>query len=440
MKEALKNIAGEENFFDDERLDGYSIDGIRPRCAVFPDTTEKVSEIMKLASKDRLSVIPGGSGTKLHIGNIPLSFDILLSLKKLNKMLYYNPDDLVAACEAGMKVSAFNSEVTGNGLWLPIDPPFADLCTLGGVTASDSNGMLRQRYGKVKNMITGMKMVFPDGSIVKTGSRLVKNSAGYNLSRLLAGSYGTLGIITEINIKLEPKYESRKSAVLGFDDLSDFTGFAGKVRESFLIPSYIECVSTSFADAVDNAELKKFRENKYMCLIGFEGFAAAVDWQMEQIKKMGAENNCRRADYTEETANALSSGIRDFPSLFSGSLIIKTGVPVSEFKGVINEITGVIQDSDVENITLSHFGSGVIYSIIPLEENISEDTIAGLIKRIMDCSDGTDGSALVERVRLNVKKSVSVWGKTDNITIMKKIKEQFDPQNLLSPGRFAGGI
>ena len=440
MKEALKNIVGEENSVDDEKLDEYCIDGIRPRCAVFPDTTEKVSEIMKLASKDRLSIIPGGGGTKLHIGNIPSSFDVLLSLKKLNKMLYYNPDDLVATCEAGMRVSDFNGEVSENGLWLPIDPPFADSCTLGGVTASDSSGMLRQRYGKIKNMITGMKIVFPDGSIVKSGSRLVKNSAGYNLARLLAGSYGTLGIITEINIKLEPKCGYEKNAVLGFDDLSDFTGFAYKVRESFLIPSYIECVSASFADAINNGELEKFRENKYMCLIGFKGFAAAVDWQMEQIKKMGAEYNCRRMDFTEETANALSSGIRDFPSIFSDYLIIKTAVPVSEFAGVMSGIAGVMRDSGVDNIIVSHFGSGVIYSIIPLEENISEDTIAGFIRGIMFCSDCLDGSTVVERAPLNVKKSVSVWGKTDNITLMKKIKERFDPQNLMSPGRFAGGI
>ncbi len=441
MKKELIDIVGESNLIDDERLDDYLVDGKNSKFRVIPENIGQISEIMKLAFRENLKVVPYGSGTKINIGNIPSRVDLLLSLSKLNKILEFNPDDLTVSVETGIKVSDFNRFLSEKGLFLPVDPPFADKCTIGGITAVDSNGPMRLKFGKIKDMVTAMKIILSDGSIVKTGARVVKNASGYNISRLYIGSMGTIGIIAEISLKLHPFPESEKNALLFFNDISDFINFCESVRDSFLIPSYLEYLSPSFVRFLPKGIVENFVKNYHLSLIGFDGFSETVDWQLEQIKVLSKKNNCQKTFIPFDAGNSLLSHIRNFYLLFADSLIFKVSVVIPEFKNVLHKIKSLPFENKFQEAVLSHFGSGIIYVIYPLDNINDDNKVIELINMVEDIAIDSGGNFMIEDIPLKFKEKVSVWGrKNKNSKIMKRIKEQFDPNNILNPGRFVGGI
>jgi D-lactate dehydrogenase (cytochrome) len=231
---------------------------------VAPDSTEQICEIVKLAASEGWTIQPAGSMTWLKFAQ---SADVIVSTRNLNQIIEHEPADLIAIAQAGVKLSDFNAKLEENGQWLPLDPPDDGRATLGGVVATGLGGPQQFGYGRPRGSVIGMKVVLADGSVIKAGGRVVKNVAGYDLCKLFTGSFGTLGIITELNFKLRPRPE-REATVVVRGEVPDLLSSARTILEARLFPVAAEIVSEDPRSSV--------------LLIRFAGNNKGVSYQIEQ--------------------------------------------------------------------------------------------------------------------------------------------------------------
>lgn len=240
----------------------------------YPSSTEELSEIMKQASAERWTVTPTGGKTLLDRN---LSTNLIVNTSRLDRIIEHEPADLIAVAQAGVTLSTFNKKLSENGQWLPLDPPDDGRATLGGVVATGLGGAQQFGYGRPRGSVIGMTVVLANGNVIKAGGRVVKNVAGYDLCKLFTGSYGTLGIITELIFKLRPR-PAREATIIGTGSISDLLAAGRAIINAGLFPVAVELVSSTFATRLDiNTE-----PAAAALLVRFAGNDKAVDYQLEQ--------------------------------------------------------------------------------------------------------------------------------------------------------------
>ena len=237
----LVQIVGAVGVLPDDQLSRYTIDGIDPQAVILPASTHEIQEVLDYASDNGLSVIPAGSGTKLGIGNPPEGVDLVLSTSRLDQVLEYEPADLTVTVEAGIQLAVLQAKLAEHGQYLPLDPPYADRCTIGGITATNASGPSRLQYGAARDRVLGMRVVQSSGTVVKSGGKVVKNVAGYDLNKLYLGSYGTLGVITEVSLKLQPLPEIERTILVTFADIEEAVNVGSEISGSQLLPTFLIC-------------------------------------------------------------------------------------------------------------------------------------------------------------------------------------------------------
>jgi FAD/FMN-containing dehydrogenase len=238
---------------------------------VFPGTTEEISEILQLASREHWSVLPAGAMTWLK-PQYKSAANLIISTSRLNQIIEHEPADLIAVAQSGVKLVDFNAKLKENGQWLPLDPPDDGRATIGGVVATGLGGAQQFGYGRPRGSVIGMKVVLADGSVIKVGGRVVKNVAGYDLCKLFTGSYGSLGIITEINFKLRPRPAQEATVIATGGDL---LSSARAILEARLFPVAAEIVSPAFAHRLG------LTTNNPALLVRFAGNEKGVAYQIE---------------------------------------------------------------------------------------------------------------------------------------------------------------
>ncbi len=253
----------------------FAVDGKVPTYVVYPSSAEQVAAVLKSCADHALAVIPCRNGTKLGIGNPPIRYDVALSLKDLNQVWYYEPADLTVSVEPGMKLADFQHFVGRHKLWLPLDPPGGERASLGGILAANASGPLRVAYGGPRDMVIGMKIATTEGKIVKTGGRVVKNVAGYDMGKLLIGSYGTLGVIVEASFKLYPLPAASATFVFAVDALHRARELRRSLQRSHLQPSTNgpflaeRAISFSFlwSSSFNNKRISTFSRSRTFCTL-----------------------------------------------------------------------------------------------------------------------------------------------------------------------------
>jgi len=241
---------------------------------VYPTSTEEVAELMRQAARQRWTVTPAGGMTWL---NLNPTTNLIINTSRLNKIIEHEPADLIAITQAGVTLANFNAKLAGKGQWLPLDPPDDGRATIGGVVATGLGGAQQFGYGRPRGSVIGMKVVLADGSVIKAGGRVVKNVAGYDLCKLFTGSYGSLGIITEVNFKLRPR-PAREATVIAIGSIPDlFTG-ARRVLDASLFPVAVELVSSAFANRLGI----ETTADAAALLVRFAGNEKGVASQIEQ--------------------------------------------------------------------------------------------------------------------------------------------------------------
>lgn len=426
----LKQIVGENNCILDIKVNDYNYDNCIPQAIVEPETFEDIQNILLYASKSNLTVVPAGSGTKLGIGNLAKSPDIVISTKRLNKVIEYEPPDLTVTVEAGIRLNDLQAILSKQQQFLPFDPPSADRCTIGGIVATNTSGPLRLRYGTARNLVLGMHVVHADGKMVKSGGKVVKNVAGYDLNKLYIGAFGTLGIITDVSLKLAPIPSHQEIVVVQFHNIQDAVNTGLNVVSSQLLPMFVNCLF--------NSQLNGLFEKKPTLVIGFAGDPEAVRWQvnsvtdlLQQIDTVGVEN------VESASFQNVKNMLQEFPSVDQNknTVIVKINIKRTE---TIKLVELTMRDNHEMMVLL---GNGVLYLKIHLDSNSNFNHIINTLTQLRESAIKMGGNLIIESAPIGLKQLIDVWGPIGNtLVIMKQIKSQFDANNILNPGRFVSNI
>ena len=426
--EELESIVGSSGIclrqdtepFWQERVEKAVAPGTSIACTVYPNTQEELAALIACARQNRWRVLPCGSGSKLDWGGLVEGVNIAVSTARLNRLVEHAVGDLTVTAAAGMKFADLQAVLGAAGQFLPIDPAYPQQATLGGIIATADTGSLRHRYRGVRDLLLGITFVRSDGKIAVAGGRVVKNVAGYDLMKLFTGSYGTLGIISQVTFRVYPLPESSGTVIL--------TGEAGALAQaaqillsSALTPTAVDLLSP---DLVTKLGLGKGTG----LIVRFQSIAESVQQQSARLLEVGEKLGLQGTKCSENDEHQLWQRLPEtmWNCNTKSAIICKIGIRPSEAVKAINELP--IQDA------LIHAGSGL--GVLRFETATAETLL-----QVRQKCEAKGGFLTVLVAPTDIKQELDVWGYTGSaIDVMGRIKQQFDPENILSPNRFLSGI
>ncbi len=429
----LKRIVGAPNvarLLDTEIAGNVQVATSSNRALIIaPATAAEACEVVKLAAREKLALVPAGSSSWLDVGNVLTDADLILTTRRMSKMIRHEPADLIAKAEAGFTLKEFQDQLARNGQWLPIDPPDDGNATLGGVVATGLSGAQGLGYGPVRSFVIGMRAILADGRQIKAGGQVVKNVAGYDLCKLFTGSFGTLGLITEITFKLRPlPEESRTVAALGSREA---LLTVGRQIASQFFPVAVELLSPALAKQIDLGA----KTDECALLIRFSGSSRTVITQTAQTLKVLREGQTLRCATHNDDADvwqALSAEFAETQSDLNWSARMRP----TELLDVINDVAALERDNASQSDLQWHAGLGDGRLRAASRAPAYHQEAVRALERLRQTAENRGGNLVVERAPLEIKNDFDAWGSFGSTTVlMKRVKRQLDPQNLLSPGR-----
>ena len=408
----------------DHDLEKYKVDGYIPSKTISPKSPESLADLLRIASENRWNVIPFGFGNMMNIGSIPNGYDIALDLNQMPKYIQHNSEDLTVTCSSNTSFGELNLKLQEKQQWLPFDSPLINDQSVGGLLACNLPGSLNACFGYIRDYVIGMKTATPFGQITKSGGTVVKNVTGFDLTRLHIGALGTLGIITEASFKIIPLPE--RQIYLRIDNentnaLIDLSSLLNNILQSFGVAELL-------IDSLGVASI-------YMTCIGTE---KVVNEKLLEIKTILFDHEI---DLTlNEIAEKEWLNIQDFGWINEDDFVLGriNCLPTDTIK-ILQQINRIVADNKKERIdTLTNSKRGVIkYKINP--DNI-EDTIQ-ITENIRDKVKKHSGYTVIENSGTFDKNKLNIWGDIpESFPLMRKLKSEFDPVNILNSGRFIGGI
>ncbi len=425
----------------------FEIDGLSPQWAYFPKTREEVREVVGLCQAESLSIIPRGNGTKIGMGNVPRRADLVISTRHLNRVVDQECENLTITVESGALLSDIQDRLhrEGIGYFIPLDPPFTEASTLGGILATNSSGPKRLAYGTARDLVLGMKVVLADGGLISCGGKTVKNVSGYDMTKLFIGSFGTLGIIVEATLRLLPLPEKEQTIVAAFSKSEGAFEVVKEILKSQLIPASIDILNPRLAQEIDGKPLSI--ESDYILLIGVEGVNEAVRRQTTEVHEITNRFLPRNTELLEEQEqNNLWNAVRDsglrLRTRFPASILLKMNVPISKTPLAFAASESIAAEERFPCALWGHAGAGILHvALLFSEMETDSDRVIHAIHQIAGKAVEMGGNLVVEAAPVWIKKQVSVWGhEGSDLPIFRQIKSQLDPFSLFNPGRFVGGI
>ncbi len=436
--EAVTTRLNSSSIISRKNTDLYKIDDLTPEIVISPDSEEQVCAILQEAHNNGGCVCPWGGGTRMDFGYAPGSYTAALNLNGLNSIKEYEPADLTVITEAGMTIEKLNASLADHGQFIPLNPPHPDRATVGGTLVSNGYGFHREYYGSARDMTLGIRFVRADGSPVKGGGKVAKNVAGYDLTKLMIGSWGTLGVITEAAFRVKPLPEDTKTISAGFKSLSAARLAAFSILDSYFAPTFLAILNAKAAGRMFLLAAQLSSECEFMFLVGVDGIEATANWQEQKIKESCTKSpSIHFESLDEKIANNTRTALRDHFSNTYPGIIVKI---ISSRTGTF-ELIEIAEQIGTENGTqfeiASFPGSGITH--IGMHENDMQDNEQGCLKALQSLGDYTDQGRCVfilERAPLHVRSNFPVWDGLPGAKLMKKIKKQFDPNNILNPERY----
>ena len=436
----LTSLVGDRHVLTGVECSPYVLEGRTPEAVVFPGSREEVGGVLVAAAGAGVPVTPWGGGTRISVGMPPARPGIVLSLKRLDRLVEHEPADLTATAEAGMTLAAFQAALGQRGQWLSLDPPNAREGTLGGILASNASGPRRHLSGTARDLLIGLTMVLADGSVVRGGGKVVKNVAGYDLPKLAIGSFGTLGVIVEATVKLRPRPDTDRVVVAGFERVKDAGAGARAIMASDLIPSALELAD---AEAVRALALGG-REGSAL-LVGLDGLPEQVAWQSTELVRLladGARVETRVLDGEER--DRVWQAVGDLPrrALAETTAVMRWGVLPTQVAELIDHGGDVARRHGLGAAFIAHAGVGIVTAILGGGSGgAAANTVAATLGDWRALVRDASGHATLEWAPLAVKERVPVWDPPGAPhRIMQRLKAELDPSGILNPGRFVGGI
>ena len=418
--EELQSIVGEKHVREASAED--AVDGVEPSIIVEPGTIEETSEVMKLASREGLAVSPRGGGTKMDLGNPPKKLDLILSTARMNEIIEHVSGDQIVRTQAGLKLQDLQEKLAESDQMLGVDPPEVG-ATIGGVVAANSSGPRRLRYGTIRDLIIGVKVVLADGTVAKAGGKVVKNVAGYDLSKLFTGSLGTLGVIAEANFRLHPIRQTARTVCL---EVEDFKEIADVVRE---------LTHSSFSQFVLDALEMRWEGDRGVIAALFEGIEPAVEAQSSTAVEV-LRSHGEASVFGEEDGDAFWEHFARRPWA-TGDVALKISAPPADLTAVLDSVLGAAGRAGAEARISGHAGTGVTFAGL----SGGEDGLVEVVDEVREIRIRRGGSVVVQEAPLAVKERLDAWGPAgDYLGLTRRVKEKFDPGYTMNPGRFLGGI
>ena len=475
IAERLAGIVGHEHIkTDPEAVNDYVVDKMEPKAVLFPKNTQQVSQVVEIANSENLSIVVRGSGSKMAMGNPPKRLDLVVCTSRMNKMIDVDTANLTITVEAGVKFRDIQarlateedrcylpledlsteadeeicSDRSHSGSFLPIDPSYADTATIGGVIATNSSGPRRLLYNLPRDVILGVKLVTPTGAIAGAGGKTVKNVSGYDTSKLVVGSMGSLGILCEMTLKLLPLPEEMETMLISFDSFRDASELADSIFNSRLIPAAIEVMNGTTYTSLKVGDAPEFEPGQYVVAVGIEAFHEAVKRMVTEISKMAGTLGARSQASFEGHAHqrfwlAVSDLDTTLAGKFPGLVQAKLNYPILEWRAIFEFADRILSENKIEHTILAHAGSGVclISLLLDQSDRASMDQVVEVMGQLLDRSCETGGNLVITRAPTDIKRNLKIWGEQGpDLIIMKRLKEELDPLGIMSPGRFVGGL
>ena len=439
------------------RLHEYAVDGLIPSAVVWPETVEQVATVLEWAQREKLAVIPSGSGTKIGLGDIPRRLDLVLSLRRLAQISEYDVANFTITAGAGMTFAQLTQLTAAQMQMLPLQYPFST-ATLGGLIAANAYTPKRLRYGGVRDLLLGLRIALPSGEIAHFGGRVVKNVAGYDMCKLFLGSLGALGIIVEATFRLYAVPERDETLLAGLPSLASGAAAVAQLMATQLLPSQILLLDPSATQAVAPEIATQAIAATALLVVNCEGMDEAVERQLAEVARIcqghGASTVQVLSGETQlqlrHRLEAVTLSPPPQPSPLEGEgaggggIVLRLGTLPSRVYTVMEAAAQALKPLASGAMIIGDCGVGLVKLCLGPEGLTTGAIDAPLLGALRDLAGlvvGHGGFAVVETAPPEAKTQLEVWGSPpSSFPLLKALKHKFDPESVLSPGRFIGGL
>jgi glycolate oxidase len=449
--ESMKKVVGSEHVrTSSAHLLSYSYDATAgfqamPDAVVSPGSTEDIRQIMEICREHQVPLVPRGSGTNLAAGTAPTSGGVVLLFNRMNQILELDQDNLCIRLQPGVLTLDLCNFVEERGLFYPPDPSSMKISTIGGNVSENSGGLRGLKYGVTKDYVLGLTAVLPNGQVIKTGGKLAKDVAGYDLKALLVGAEGTLGVVTEILLKLIPKPEHQRTGIAYFQSLEEAAATVSEIISKRIIPATLEFMDRGTMDAVERfMNLGLPEDAEAMLLIEQDGEAGQVERDLAAMIDISVRNGAvmTAVAETEEEAGQLKAGRRAALSALARkrptTILEDATVPRSEIANMVRKIRKIAERNQVEIHTFGHAGDGNLHPTCLTDIRNGEEMVRveRAFAEIFEAAIDLGGTITGEHGVGEMKSPYLQWKIGDEgIELMKTIKQAIDPLNICNPGK-----
>ncbi len=426
-------------------FDGTAILHETPGCVVFPDSTTQISEILKFANQEKIPVVTRGSGTGLSGGSIPVPGCIVLCTVKMDRILNVDPANLNARVEPGVLTAKLDEAAQSHSLFYPPDPGSMRISTLGGNVANNAGGLRGLKYGVTRDYVMALEVVLANGEILKTGTACVKDVAGYYLKDLFVGSEGTLGVITQILLRLVPKPKAKKTMLATYSSMKAAAETVSAIIAQQIIPCTLEFLDrTTIRCVEDYAKIGLPLDVEALLLIETDGHPAVVDEEAQAMSEIAHKHGAlavkvaRDIEEATRMASARRTAFSALARVAPTTILEDATVPRSHLAEMIEFIQQMAQKYQVKIGTFGHMGDGNLHPTFLTDERNQEEIhrVEQAFTEIFEKAVALGGTITGEHgVGLAKKKFLPLVTGPVGLAIHKRLKQVFDPNNILNPGK-----
>ena len=444
----LADIVGAQNVIADPReLSAYAVDAVIPKAAARPGTPQEIAELVKFAAAENLAIIPTGARTKLAIGMPPARYDLAIDVARLDRVISYDPGDLTLSVEPGIPLSRLAQILAEHNQFLPLDVPFFERATVGGTLASGVDSPLRQLYGTPRDFVLGMEFVTGEGSLAKSGGRVVKNVTGYDLHKLMLGAIGSLGVITRINFKTFPLPSATATFIASFSTMPAAAAFNSLIHKSPMRCQAIEVLSPSAATLLSESasSLADAPLNSFVVAMRISGNDDVLSRCERDLRTMAENSATSLRGFTRLNApreQHLWTAIREFPSTrqsHPAAVLFKATCLRSDFAAFFEDTSALAQQHSIKISHMFH-GCGICYFRLESPPD-SPDNLAAACQELLQRAAKSVRGASILWCPAELKRHLNIWDPPrEDFPLMQQLKRAFDPRNIFAPGRFVGGL
>jgi glycolate oxidase FAD binding subunit len=444
----LESVVGRHGvWIEDAQSTAFAIASRQPVVVVRPETVEQAAEIVTLAGRERLAVVPWGQGTQMHLGQVPQRYDLALSLAGLRRIVEYDMANLTVIAEAGLSLCEVYCVSVPERQFLPLGFP-GTTASLGGLLVTNTSGVKRARYGALRDLLLGVRVALPDGALVRFGGRVVKNVAGYDMNKLFVGSLGVFGVVLETTYRLAALPEDDCVLAVTFPTLAQAAAAAATIQGSQLLPSALLLLSADTVAACTVMSQLSVSAEQVVLVLNFDGTHEVVERQVRDSRVY-----CQQHGGLQEvllTGAALYS-LWEFQEAWRAAprsteperLQVRLGVLPSHLEDAVHQLASSLAFCQGGGRWFADCGAGQIFAHLPLAQPPAADLhrmVSCWLQQVRTQMQTWQGYCVVEYAPAALRQQLDVWGEAPGQQLLQLYKQRFDPQAVLNPGRYVAGL